>query len=79
MCVHVKLLLSCPTLCNPVDCSLCPWEFSRQEYWNGLPCSPPGDLPNPGIKPSSCMSPALAGRLFNTGATWEPKKLEKDS
>ena len=28
-------------------------EFSRQEYWSGLPCSPPGDLPNPGIKPRS--------------------------
>ena len=30
---------------------LCPWGFSRQEYWNGWPCPPPGDLPNPGIKP----------------------------
>ena len=30
--------------------------FSRQEYWSGLPCSPPRDLPNPGIKP---ISPAL--------------------
>ena len=30
----------------------CPWGFSRQEHWNGLPCPPPGDLPNPGIKPS---------------------------
>ena len=28
---------------------LCPWGFSRQEYWSGLPCPPPGDLPNPGI------------------------------
>ena len=32
---------------------LYPWEFSRQEYWTGLPCPPPGDLPNPGIKPRS--------------------------
>ena len=32
---------------------LCPWGFSRQEYWSGLPCPPPGDLPNPGIKPRS--------------------------
>ena len=32
---------------------LCPWRFSRQEYWSGLPCSPPGDIPNPGIKPRS--------------------------
>ena len=40
--------------------------FSRQEYWNGLPCSPPGDLPDPGIEPMCFMSPALAGGLFNT-------------
>ena len=33
--------------------------FFRQEYWSGLPCSPPGDLPNPGIEPASLMSPAL--------------------
>ena len=32
---------------------LCPWGFSRQEHWSGLPCPPPGNLPNPGIKPSS--------------------------
>ena len=32
---------------------LCPWGFSRQEYWSGLPCPPPEDLPNPGIKPRS--------------------------
>ena len=37
--------------------------FSKQEYWGGLPFSPPGDLPNPGIKP---RSPALAGRFFAT-------------
>ena len=30
---------------------LCPWGFSRQEYWSGLPCLPPGDLSNPGIEP----------------------------
>ena len=34
--------------------------FSRQEYWGELPCPPPGDLPNPGIKPMSPASPALA-------------------
>ena len=31
---------------------LCPWGFSRQEYWSGLPCPPPGDFPNPGIEPN---------------------------
>jgi len=36
--------------------------FSRQEYWNRLPFPPPGDLPNPGIKPTSLASPALADR-----------------
>ena len=40
---------------------LCPWGFSNQEYWNGLPCPPPGDLPNPGIKPKS--PPLQAGSL----------------
>ena len=43
--------------------------FSRQEYWSGLPCHSPGDLPNPGIEPTSLMSPALAGRFFTTSAT----------
>ena len=38
--------------------------FSRQEYWSGLPLPPPGDLPHPGIKPESPISPALAGRVF---------------
>ena len=44
---------------------------SRQEYWSGLPCPPPGDLPNPGIEPLSLTSPALAGQFFTTSATWE--------
>ena len=46
--------------------------FSRQEYWSGLPCPPPGDLPHPGIEPGSLTSPALADRFFTTSATWEP-------
>ena len=45
--------------------------FSRQEYWNGLPCPSPRDLPDPGIEPASLMSLALAGRFFTTSATWE--------
>ena len=36
-----------------------PMEFSRQEYWRGLPFPPPGDLPDPGIKPTSPASPAF--------------------
>ena len=45
--------------------------LSRQEYWSGLPCSPPGGLPNSGIEPKFLMSPALAGGFFTTSATWE--------
>ena len=42
------------TLCHPMDCRhLCLWGFSRQEYFSGLPCPLPRDLPNPGIKPRS--------------------------
>ena len=49
----------------------CPWRFSRQEYWSGLPCPPPEDLPNPGIEPVSLTSPALAGSFFTTSTTWK--------
>ena len=48
-----------------------PWGFSRQDYWTGLPCLPPGDLPHPRIELSSLMSPALAGGFFTASATWE--------
>ena len=50
---------------------LCLWGFYRQEYWNGLPCHPPGDLPKPGTEPTYLMSPALTGRFFTTSITWE--------
>ena len=45
--------------------------FSRQEHWNGLPCPPPGDLPDQGIESTCLLSPALEGRFFTTSATWE--------
>ena len=47
--------------------------FSRQEYWSGLPCPPPGGLPDPGIKPASLTSPALAGGFFTTSTPREAK------
>ena len=56
------------------------WGFSRQGYrtiaknTGGLPCSPPGDLPHPGIKSASLLPPA--GGLFNTRATWEAQEEE---
>ena len=43
--------------------------FSRQEYLSGLPCPPPGDLPDSGIYLTSCVSPSLAGWFFTTSAT----------
>ena len=53
-----------------------PWAplstgFSRQDYWIGLCCPPPGDLPHPGIEPASLRSPASSGGFFTAGATWE--------
>ena len=49
--------------------------FPRQEYWSGLPCPPPGDLPGPGVEPVSLRSPALAGGFFTTSATWDYHKF----
>ena len=47
--------------------------FSRQEYWSGLSCPPPGDLPDPGIKPESlCLLHWQAGS-FTTSVTWEAR------
>ena len=57
--VKVKQLVahSCPTLCDPMYCSTPPGSsvrgFFRQEYWSGLPCPSPGDLPDSGIEPGS--------------------------
>ena len=45
--------------------------FSRQEYWSGLSFPSPGDLPDPGIKPVSLMSPGSVGRFFIPSASWE--------
>ena len=71
--VHGQL---CPTLCDPMDClppgaSVC--GISQARIQSGLPCPPPGDLPDPGIEPESLMSPALPGRFFTT---WEARILE---
>ena len=51
---------------------LCPWDFSRQEYWNGLPFPTPGSLPNPEFKPTSLASPELAGRFSTTALAEKP-------
>ena len=56
----------CWTLCDPVDtiAHQAPLSMARQEYWRGLPCPPPGALPDPGTEPASLASPALAGGFF---------------
>ena len=61
--LHVCAVLNCTVLSHSVVSStlgpyglgrlLCPWGFSRQEYWSGLPCPPPGDPTNLGIEPTS--------------------------
>ena len=62
------------------------WTVARQtslsigilqaRIWNGLPCPPPGDLPNPRTEPVSLMSPGLAGRFFTTSIIWERNQLK---
>ena len=71
VCVCAKSL--CPTLCDPVDCSPPGSSVHGDSPGNNtrVGCPPPGDLPNPGIKPLTLISPALAGRFFTTSATWE--------
>ena len=83
--MYYKYLPLCVCVCakSPQSCQLCAtlWivahqsplsmGFSRQEHWIGLLYPPPGDLPDPGIKPISLLSPALAGRFFTASATWE--------
>ena len=76
--MKVKVAQSCPTICNPMDCSApqapLSMEFSRQEYWSGLPFLSPGDLPDPRMEP---RSPALQAdslvsgseRIFHTCST----------
>ena len=59
---HVQLFVTLWAVAHQAPLSM---GFSRQEYWSGLPCPPPGDLPSPGIKPT------LTGGIFTTSATWE--------
>ena len=54
-----------------------PMGFSKQEYWSGLPFSPPGDLRDPGIEPASPVCPTVAGRLFSTEPLGKPREMER--
>ena len=78
--------LACCCLVTSVMSNSCvtPWTvarqaplsmgFSRQEYWSGLPCSPPGDLPNPGIEP---WSPALQADSLSLSHQGSPSPLHR--
>ena len=65
---HVQLFGTPWTVAHQAPLSM---EFSRQEYWSGLPFPTSGDFPNPGIEPLPLVSPALAVRFFTTSTTWE--------
>ena len=72
--VHVYLVAqSCPIFVTPwteAHQALLLVGFCRQECWSEFPCLPPGDLPDPGMKPSSLVSPALqAGSLPLVGTS----------
>ena len=68
---------SCPTLCDSMDCSppgSSIVEYSKHEYWSGLPSPPTGDLSDSGIRPEPL---ALTGEFFTTESTGKPiEKLE---
>ena len=61
----------CPTLCDPMAPQS--MEFSRQEYWSGLPFPSPEDLPNPGIEPTSPLSPGLQADSLSAEPSGKPK------
>ena len=80
MCAYVCVCVHAHSVASVLSDSVTLWtvasqaplfmEFSRQEYWSGLPFHSP-DLPDPGIKPTSLVSPALADGFFTTSTTWE--------
>ena len=65
---HVQLCVTPWTVARQAPLSM---GISRQEYWSGQPCPPPGDLPDPGIEPLSLRSPALVGKFPGSSAIWE--------
>ena len=65
---YVRLIVTPWTAARQAPLSL---GFSRQDYWGGLLCPPPEDLPNSGMEPAAVVSLALEGKFFTTSATWE--------
>ena len=69
---HIHLFATLWTVARKAPLSM---EFFRQEYWSGLPCPPPGDLPDAGMEPTSLVCSALAGGFFTSSSTWEAHTL----
>ena len=69
----LRLFATSWTVAHQVPLSM---GFLRQEYWIRLPFPSPGDLPHPGIKAMSSVSPALVGGFFSTEPPGKPKELE---
>ena len=69
---HVRLFASLWTVISQAPPST---GFSRQEYWSGLPFPTPRDLPDPGIEPTSLVSPALAGEFFYAAPVGKPSTV----
>ena len=78
MCVCVCVAQSCPTLCDPMDCSPSDSSgiFSRQEYWSGLPIPPPMDLSYSEIEPTSPMSLVLQVDSLLNPEPWGKAKVD---
>ena len=70
---HVQIFATPWTVTCQVPLSM---GYVRQEYWSGLPFLSPGDFPDPGVKPTSIASPALAGGFFTT-AIWGEGRITK--
>ena len=82
LCMCAKSLQSCLTLCDPKDVAcLTPLSlgFSRQQYWSGLPCSPPKDVPYPMIKPAPSASPARQADSLPLNHQGSPNSVPVDS
>ena len=67
----VKSFQSRLTLWKLMDCSFTVHGILQTRILTGLPYHPPGDLPDPGIKPASLVSPELVSWFFTTSTTWE--------
>ena len=68
---HVWLFVTLWTIAHQAPMSM---GFSKQEYWTGLPCPPPGHLPDPGIEPTSFTPLALAGRFLSLVPPGKPNQ-----